>query len=577
VFDAACASVATLYCDVTGGVATLHSDSGEHQHPDGFATTADGLLAALERSERLDPGERIALAMTASYGVLGHSTLRHTAMALRHVLEVTQEREPDRIVRQLEWESRTSTPALIGQQPVTRKPFTTALRSRLSGAMTRRLMTIATKAVLFGTIWHQKGLPAAISLSVARVRLAITHRVPPPPILPSRAPPAILAKPGLKTARQASPLLIGYIDAQLGIGQSLRGLASAMAEAGLPFSIYPFDVGVKGRRSIPTMPERYDQVTLHDINIIEVSPAELPQVFGHVSKDHFDGSYNILRTYWELAKGPAVWRQDHCMDRIDEIWAPNAFCATAFRDFFDGPIVIVPPCLEIADSSSDLAQDGRNRFGLDRNVFYFMFSFDYYSFPQRKNPVAVIRAFLTAFPDFHHPVGLVVKATGAEGHFPAIKKEIVAAAQADGRITIIDTSLSRGDMMSLMAATDCYVSLHRSEGFGLGMAEAMALEKPVIATGYSGNGEFVTESTGYPVPFELTPVRPHEYVHTEGQVWANPDEDACAEMMRNIVDHPEEAASRARAGRAFVADRYGAANVGRLAADRLAAIRLSRT
>jgi glycosyltransferase involved in cell wall biosynthesis len=128
----------------------------------------------------------------------------------------------------------------------------------------------------------------------------------------------------------------------------------------------------------------------------------------------------------------------------------------------------------------------------------------------------------------------------------------------------------------LIASIDCYVSLHRSEGFGLGMAEAMALEKPVIATDYSGNCEFVTESTGYPIPFTLTPVWPHEYVHTEGQVWADPDEDACAAAMRHVVDYPAEAASRARAGRAFVEDRYGAINVGRLATERLDAIRLSR-
>jgi glycosyltransferase involved in cell wall biosynthesis len=131
-------------------------------------------------------------------------------------------------------------------------------------------------------------------------------------------------------------------------------------------------------------------------------------------------------------------------------------------------------------------------------------------------------------------------------------------------------------MLSLLATIDCYVSLHRSEGFGLGMAEAMALEKPVIATNYSGNCEFVTKNTGYPIPFTLTPLRPHEYVHAEGQVWADPDEDACAETMRDIVDCPDEAASRARAGRTFVEDRYGAVNVGRIVGERLEAISLSR-
>ena len=170
----------------------------------------------------------------------------------------------------------------------------------------------------------------------------------------------------------------------------------------------------------------------------------------------------------------------------------------------------------------------------------------------------------------------MVKATSAENHFPAVKKEIMEAAEADGRITIVDRSLSRADMLSLMAGIDCYVSMHRSEGFGLGMAEAMAMAKPVIATAYSGNSEFVTERTGYPIPFTLKPVRRHEYVHTEGQVWADPDEDACAAAMRAVMDRPEEAAARAEAGRAFVEARYGKANVGRIAAERLAEIRRLR-
>lgn len=574
VFDAASGSIATLYDDATGGVTTSHAKACEPQPADDIAVTADGLLAALERSEILDAGERGALAMAASYGVLGHSTLRHTAMALLHALEMTQERDSDRLIQRLEQqtptEPPTSSPDLVSPQPAA-----TPLRARLSGAMARRLTSIASHAKEFGTIWQQNGLPVAVSRSVARTRIAARH-VSPAPVL--RGPPiqAIPAKPGQGSPKQASPLLIGYIDAQLGIGQSLRGLASAMAAAGIRFSIYPLGVGVEGRRSIPSMQERYDEVTPHDLNIIEVSPAELPRVFGHVSGDHFDGSYNILRTYWELANGPVAWRRNHDLDRIDEIWAPNPFCATAFRDFFDGPIVIVPPCVELAEQRSAISDSGRNRFGLAPDIFYFMFSFDYYSFPERKNPLAVIRAFQTAFPEFDRPVGLVVKASGAEGHFPLIKSEILSAAQADGRITIIDNSLSREDMLSLIASIDCYVSLHRSEGFGLGMAEAMALEKPVIATDYSGSCDFVTARTGYPIPFTLIPVRPHEYVHTEGQVWADPDEDACASVMRDIVDHPEAAASRAKAGRAFIENRYSAINVGRLVTERLEAIRLAK-
>ena len=554
VFDAS-GAVATLYREATGDTATVNA---------GRAGGGDGLVAALEHSGRLSAADRMALAEAGRYGVLGHSTLRHTVMAVRHALETTQDRDLGRAAKLAAVPAPAAGSVAAGVAPASAR-----LRSRLSSATGRRFKTVATAAARFGTVWQERGLPAAVSLSTQRIRLDTYRRQPPsqPPPVPS--PRALPSGP-----RQASPLLIGYIDAQLGIGQSLRGLAAAIATVGTPFGIYPFGIGVEGRRSVPFMTDRYDEVTPHDVNIIEVSPAELPRVFANVSEDHFAGSYNILRTYWELARGPVVWRQDHGMERIDEIWAPNAFCAEAFRDFFDGPITVVPPCIETALHSG---VPDRGRFGLDPDVFYFIFSFDYHSLPERKNPLAVVRAFLTAFADGERPVGLVVKATGVVGHFPAIKKDIMAAARADGRITVIDQSLSRDDMMSLMAGIDCYVSLHRSEGFGLGMAEAMALEKPVIATAYSGNAEFVTESTGFPIPFTLKPVRPHEYVHTGGQVWAEPDEDACAAAMLLVVDDRAEAASRARAGRAFVEHRYGPLNVGRLATERLDAIRKARS
>ena len=371
VFDAADPGVAALYRDAVGDASPADPDAAAGP-TGGMSTTADGLLAALEGSQRQDAAERDALAAEARYGVLGHSTLRHTAMALRHALEMTQERDPGRVAGQ-------SPPAPVAEILIPQPPAT-RLRSRLSGATARRLTRMAARAVQFGTAWQERGLPAATASLADWSRLAVTRRISAAPVLPGPAAPKVPASPASPVPKQESPLLIGYIDAQVGIGQSLRGLAYAIAATGTPFSIYPFGVGVEGRRTVPTMTERYDEATPHAINIIEVSPAELSRVFANISEDHFDGSYNILRTYWELARGPAVWRQNHGMDRIDEIWAPNEFCAAAFRDFFDGPIVIVPPCLSIAGPAQGAVQDGRNRFGLDSDVFYFMFSLVYLSF-----------------------------------------------------------------------------------------------------------------------------------------------------------------------------------------------------
>jgi len=155
----------------------------------------------------------------------------------------------------------------------------------------------------------------------------------------------------MRVPRPRSSLLIGYIDAQLGLGQSLRGLALAMSRSAAEFSIYPFGVGVEERRGVAYMPERYDLAGSHAVNVIEVMPDELPTVFDHVSREHFDRSYNVLRTYWELAKAPEVWRQH--LVTIDEIWAPNAFVAESFRPIFDRAAIAAadekrPPAERIA-------------------------------------------------------------------------------------------------------------------------------------------------------------------------------------------------------------------------------------
>ena len=187
----------------------------------------------------------------------------------------------------------------------------------------------------------------------------------------------------------------------------------------------------------------------------------------------------------------------------------------------------------------------------------------------RKNPIGVVSAFQSAFPNRSENVGLVIKSTGAPDRYSEIKARILDAADNDPRIKIIDSMFSRDEMLSLINQGDCYVSLHRSEGFGLGMAEAMALGKPVIATEYSGNTDFLSERTGFPVSFTLRPVQDGEYIFSDGQSWAEPDITSAADAMLQVFRNPGEREVRAASGKAFVDAHYGRANVGRIAARRL--------
>ncbi|WP_419759657.1 glycosyltransferase [Acidisoma sp.] len=541
------------------------------------------LAAMLEQVDALDERAREALTADGLYSVRGRFTLRHTAMGLYGALSHLQIRSPSKVIERLEHrppavQAISTSLAEAGATAVAAPaPVRWTVRRRLSGAVARRVRAVGNLTGYFGQIWQESGFRAAgrgLQAEVTQIVGRRTGRLP--RLTPAGAPPppVLHTSPIPETAPAAAPegsvLLIGYIDAQLGLGQSLRGLALALSQTNLPFGIYPFGVGVEGRRSGSYMPERYDEVRTHTINVIEVGTNELPTVFAHVSEAHFASSYNILRTYWELSRAPEAWRDN--LARIDEIWAPNPFIAESFRTIFTGPITVVPPCLDLPA----ITLDGRQHFGLVNGRFYFLFSFDYFSFPQRKNPLAVLRAFRKAFPDPSSPVGLVIKSTGAVDHFPALKRALRAAADDDERILVIDESLTRQEMLALLDATGCYVSLHRAEGFGFGLTEAMALAKPVIGTDYSGNTEFLTAATGYPIPYSLKPIGADEYIYPDGQVWAYPDEDACAAAMVRVFGEPEDARTRAAAGQRFVMHRYGPATVGHIVEQRVQEILAER-
>jgi glycosyltransferase involved in cell wall biosynthesis len=211
----------------------------------------------------------------------------------------------------------------------------------------------------------------------------------------------------------------------------------------------------------------------------------------------------------------------------------------------------------------------RSHFGMDRDRFYFLFSFDYFSMPARKNPLGVVRAFQLAFPAGDEKVGLVVKSTSVRDQHPRIKAIIAEAAAADPRIAVLDSVMGRDEVLSLIRQSDCYVSLHRSEGFGLGMAEAMACGNIVIATAYSGNADFISDQTGFPIGYTRRALHFGEYMNAEGQSWAEPNEQAAAEAMRRVFYDEPERRRRAAAGKTLIEGRYGRANVGRLAEARL--------
>ena len=369
--------------------------------------------------------------------------------------------------------------------------------------------------------------------------------------------------------RSKTVLFIGYAEAALGLGVSFRSMLMALENSSIPFSLYPFNVNVETRRVGSFLEHRYDLTGYHEINVVYIGVDQLPRLYETLHVRMTRAKYNILRTYWEFSQIPQDWA--NFLQEIDELWVPNSFVADAFRGVFKRRITIIPVHIDVSRKVIYY----RSYFGLSESTFLFLFSFDYYSGTARKNPIGVLRAFAKAFPDRRQNVGLLIKSVGPIELDAAVSQQLAMAAHDDSRVHVMHTQMERDEILSLIEQADCYISLHRSEGFGMGMAEALAFGKPVIGTDFSGNQEFLTPQTGFPIPCTMRELLPGEYPAGENQFWAEPDLEVAAEQMQRVFTDREECDRRGSAGKRLIASRYAGEAVAHSINARLREIRNS--
>ena len=244
-------------------------------------------------------------------------------------------------------------------------------------------------------------------------------------------------------------------------------------------------------------------------------------------------SRNVICPMWELPRYPAEWSRQ--LERFSEVWAGSRFIADAIAPGVSVPVVQMPLPTQV----QRLRLRSRRSFGIPEQAYAFLFAFDRRSYPERKNPSAVIEAFsrLVALRP-QAQVCLVVKVQGQILESAAsgdVRAQLAALGQ---RAVLIDRSMDEDEAHALIYNCDAFVSLHRSEGFGLGLAEAMYLGKPVVATAYSGNLEFMNDDVARLIPYSLVPVPAGSYPHWENQHWADPDIDAAVRAMVGLCDDP---------------------------------------
>ncbi len=322
--------------------------------------------------------------------------------------------------------------------------------------------------------------------------------------------------------------VVGYLDATSGLGERARELVATLRAGGV--SVGEWTVPGQGAAPAPTGAPS----VVYDTTIAMVTAVQLADVRSRVPEPFERADRTIGYFFWELAEVPD--EQGWGIGLVDEIWAPTRFVADAYRAATDTPVQYVPlplpvpepPVVAAPTEAADPA-DGRSRFDV-------LVAFDFLSVMERKNALGSIEAFRRAFPG-DEPVHLTIKTLNGEQR-PEQLGRVVAAIGGDDRIELRDQRCSPAELAELTASADVLLSLHRSEGLGLHLAEAMALGTMVVASRYGGNLDLMDDDSAALVDVELVEVSDGEGAYAAPARWADPDLDHAARLLRRAYDEP---------------------------------------
>lgn len=325
--------------------------------------------------------------------------------------------------------------------------------------------------------------------------------------------------------------LIGDIKAETGLGQSMRLLAGILEQAGIPFCVIQVDSPGGLEHSDTKWEHKIRTEAIYNINLIHVNPNVWAEVYNALPEEVLAGKYQIAYWLWELEDFPQEWVP--CIDTVDEIWAPSEFICASIRKCTNKPVVRVPYIVKLEEGE----HYGREYFKLPTDKFLYLMMYDFKSISERKNPGGALEAYKKAFPAERQDVGLVIKVNHLKGNqeLQRLQEELGAYKN----VYFLTENMSWLEVESLIKSVDVLISLHRSEGFGLPMAEAMALGTPVVCTNWSATTEFMDETCACLVGYQLITLEKRVGPYKKGSRWADADVEQAARYIAELSEEKE--------------------------------------
>ncbi len=371
----------------------------------------------------------------------------------------------------------------------------------------------------------------------------------------------------MKAGASPPTSFVGHPYASIGKGEEMRANMRALQSMDEP--IEALDIYRCERRSDPDHLKLVEPVETRRLargnRIFHINGDEVDPVLHHLAaaRNSFAAGRNIVMPAWELPVFPEVWVEP--IKRFDEVWAISKFvqeglAASGIESHYIGQSID----LDVRPFLS------RRHFGVRESAFVFMVFMDFSSYAARKNPWAAIELFRRLLDERpFDDIQLVLKMKGDDRATEVLASRIDLPRDS---FVIVDRLLNTYEQQSLIAACDCLVSLHRAEGFGRGPGEAMRLGRGALATGWSGNLDYMDQHNSLLVGYELIPVAPGDYPQSEGQVWAEPDVEHATSLARWAIDNPADFRAMSRRGFSDVIMRTGDRAVGLRMLQRLKAL-----